>query len=412
MPRYEGLVHILWELPFPLRLPPVALFCWEPGEGVALFDPRPEVGDLSWRRASAIVQAADVFADTGPRNELYPTHDYLVVSKLRSGQEVPTARLTAGAAGGFVEVRPYTVANIFLCVRQRADYASPTVLERAEAALNNILDVYRFVTLDPLVRAVKAQHDCYYTMVSVADMPVDADCASRGDIDPRSALEMVSRASFGSSIGVNRAHRIGLNSLEDLHAGDILPAEFLSVVDSLLAAPSGLEVFHQLLFSAIRRLKRGDESLSVLDAQSALESLVAVVLSEALGHRGKTASAIEAEMAYKGQFHSLQRRLEEIDRIAAAETSPGGQPKKFLGSPEEARWRTALYGLRNRIVHQGLRTVSFAEAKGALVAGLHAIHKIQDLAPSFGRDRIWSGGALDLSHIQNTSGRISRIFET
>lgn len=47
MARYEALVHVLWELPFPLRLPPVGLFCWEPGEGVALFDPRPEVGDLT-----------------------------------------------------------------------------------------------------------------------------------------------------------------------------------------------------------------------------------------------------------------------------------------------------------------------------------------------------------------------------
>lgn len=412
MPRYEGLAHIRWELPFPLRLPPVALFCWEPGEGVALFDPRPQVGDLSWRRTSAIVQATDVFADLGPRNEAYPSHDYLVASNLRSGQEVPTARLTAGPAGGFVEARPYTVANIFLCLRHRSEYASQAVIERAEAVLNNILDVYRFVTFDPLARDMKAQHDCYYTMVSVADMPSDSDQPSASAIDPRSALQMVSRACFGSVIGVNRAHRIGLNSLDDLLGGDTLSQEFLKVIDSLLSARSNLELFHRLFFSAIRRLKRSDEALAVLDAQSAVESLVAVILSEALQRRGKTAQDIETVMGPKGPFHTLRSRLKELDRIAAAEAQPGCQPKTFLGSPEETRLRTALSALRNRIVHQGLRTVPFADAKEALVAGLHAIHRIQDLAPSFRRARMWSGAALGLGHIQETSGRISRIFET
>ena len=36
MPQYEALVHVFWELPFALRLPPHAFYCWEPGEGVAI----------------------------------------------------------------------------------------------------------------------------------------------------------------------------------------------------------------------------------------------------------------------------------------------------------------------------------------------------------------------------------------
>jgi hypothetical protein len=70
-----------------------------------------------------------------------------------------------------------------------------------------------------------------------------------------------------------------------------------------------------------------------------------------------------------------------------------------------------LYGLRNRIVHEGLRSVPFEEAKAGVVAGLHAIHQIQDLTYAFARPMIWSGAALDLDHIQKSAGRISRLFE-
>ena len=116
-------------------------------------------------------------------------------------------------------------------------------------------------------------------------------------------------------------------------------------------------------------------------------------------------------MAPGGRVHTLQRRLEELDRVAATQAGPNIQPVRFLGSREEATWRNGLYSLRNRIVHEGLREVPFAGAKAGLVAGLHAIHRVQDLTPAFNRMMIWSGPALDLGHLQESSGRLSRLFE-
>lgn len=406
MPHYEAIAHVFWELPFPLRLPPTAFFCWEPGEGLGLFDPRPEVGELAWRRRSCFLQAAEVFSDVGHPNPCYPTHDYLVTSHLRSGREIKTALLTRGPEGGFAEARPYAITNLFLCLRHRADYPSAAVLERAGVALNNILDAYRFITMDPLARSVRADQDSYYTLVSVADLPSDL-----GDVEPRAALQMLDRVSFGSVIGVNRAHHVGLNSFDDLVAGDTIPADALRLFDSLIATPHDLELFHHLVFSAIRRLKRKEHALAVLDAQSAFEGLVAVLVVENLGAQGQTLQQIEAVMAPGGRYHLLQRRLEELDRIAAAQAPAGSQPLQFLGSPEERQWRPALYALRNRVVHEGLRDLPFAEAKAGLVAGLHAIHRVQELTPAFGRGMIWSGPALDLGHLQQSAGRISRLFE-
>ena len=35
--EFWAVAHVLWELPFPLRLPPKAFPIWEPAEGVAAF---------------------------------------------------------------------------------------------------------------------------------------------------------------------------------------------------------------------------------------------------------------------------------------------------------------------------------------------------------------------------------------
>jgi hypothetical protein len=406
MPQYQALAHIFWELPFPLRLPPAAFFCWEPGEGLGLFDPQPEVGELVWKRRSCLLQAGEVFADVGHPSQCYPEHDYLITSRLRTGREIKTAQLRRGPEGGFAEARPYSIANIFLCLRLRSDYSSPAVLERAGLALNNILDVYRFITMDPLARSVRADQDCYYTLVSVADLPGDL-----GDVEPRTALQLLGRLSFGSKIGVNRAHHVGLNSFDDLIAGDTIANDALRVFDTLIAGTHTLELFHQLVFSAIRRLKRKEHALSVLDAQSAFESLVAVLVAESLTAQGEALQQVEAAMVPGGRIHTLQHRLEKLDRVAATQTGPGAQPRRFLGSPEESQWRIALYALRNRIVHEGLRDVPFAEAKAGLVAGLHAIYRVQQLTPSFNRAMIWSEHTLDLGHLQQSAGRISRLFE-
>lgn len=195
-------------------------------------------------------------------------------------------------------------------------------------------------------------------------------------------------------------------------AGDVIPPDILRVFDSLIRAPHDLELFHQLVLSAIRRLKRNEHALAVLDAQSAFESLVARLTVENLRARGLQPNEVEHEMAFGGSVHTLQQRLRELDRIAGVQPRPGESARKFLGTSEETTWRSSLYALRNRIVHEGVRDVSFEEAKAALVAGLHAIHCVQDLALPFNGAMIWSGAALDLGGLQRSAGRLSRLFES
>lgn len=410
MPQCEAVVHVSWELPFALRLSSRAFFIWEPEYGVAVFDPRPRVGDLTWQRSSSVLPADTLYTDLGPPNEhAFPDREYLVTSLLQSGRELPTAKLTSGSAGGFVEPRAYTLANLFLCLQTRSTYDSPAVMERAGEALNNFVDVYRFVTMDPLIRSLRVDKDCYYTMLSVADVPLDSQA-----LPAQAVLQNIGNLGFGHILGVNCAHKIGLNSFDDLFPGDPLPDANFQLLLQLTGAPHHLELFHQLIFSAIRRLKRHEEALAVLDAQSAFEALVALLVREELQRQGLSSTDIETQLSYSGPLGTLQRRLERLDRVAAslAPGSAGGRPPAFLNSPTEYNWRRDLYKLRNRIVHEGLRTVPFQDAKRGIVAGLHAVHAIQALHPAFNRPLTWSGPALDLLHIQESAGRLSRLFET
>ncbi|MEK6371556.1 MAG: hypothetical protein AABO58_02565 [Acidobacteriota bacterium] len=381
MPVYEALAHVLWELPFPLRLAPEIIPVWEPGEGIAFFDPRPEVGELSWRRTPTLLQRAEVLPDAGPENNWYPEYDYRLNAHRPRDERLTIAQINRGALGGFIEPRQYTSGNIILCLRNRQDAASGEAVGRAAEALNNILAVYRFVTLDPLVRELRADLDTYYTLVSVGELP------QLGDIDPLTALQAIDRVHFGRELGITRFHTIGANSFSDLFAPEPLRPELLTIFDELVRAPHDLELFHQLMFSAIRRVKRHEHALAVFDAQSALETLVASILVERLRANGRTEGEVEQLLAPGGEYHQLQRRLRQLDRFAEAESSA----KRFIGSPEEQRWRTTLYNLRNQIAHAGRRDVTFADAKDALMAGMHAIFFIQDLAPSFGRTLSWGG---------------------
>lgn len=149
----------------------------------------------------------------------------------------------------------------------------------------------------------------------------------------------------------------------------------------------------------------------MLDAQSAFESFVAVLIVEELGRRGLSAQQVEHEMTYPQSLHSLAPRLKELDVIAKV-SAAGGAFAPFAKSAAYVRWKDDLYRLRNRIVHTGLREVSFDSAKRGLVAGLRAVDAINELDPLFARPLRWSGGAVDLPHIEQSAGRLSRLFET
>jgi hypothetical protein len=401
--KYRSVAHIRWELPFPILLPSQVYFCWEPKEGIAAFVPEGRVGSICWKRTCHLLSPEAVFDERPSAQDpnLFSPHDYKlasVSSKLK--KRVFTAELLHGPDGGFIEARPYTVANVFLCISPSGSINDIDITIRANAALNNIIDLYRILSMDPLLRPIKDEGDHYYTIISEAVLPGVLQC-----LLPQEILLHINELQFSGKVGEGRINKIGLNSYEDLKGLKISPQNLIFFNDAIKSAHQ-LELFYQLIFSSVRRLKRKEGALAIIDAQSAFESAVASMLRDGLSSEKWGDKEIEKAFAYGGDLHLLSKRLQKIDDVSKKFTKA-----KFRGSVAEIEWRRNLYDVRNEIVHGGKRTVFFEEAKAGIVSGLKAIRYLHDLCPLFARKFMWSGESLELRHIQKTAGRLSRIFE-
>lgn len=276
-----AVASIRWELPFVLSLPPGAFLCWEPDYGLAGLLVQPAVGTLQWKRSCGFLKPQDVFAQLGqvqdPRT--LPQHWYKEACVQDTGRRLTTLELTPGPDGGFSEARPYSAVVLFLCLGRREDYSDPHTGERASAALNNALTLYRFLSMDPLSRPLDWAQDCYDTVVSVASVPSDWPGDSAEQV-----LRRVGELHFGAEIGKDRCHHIGLNSIEDLLPQGPLSGDALAIFAQRVRQPHELELFHELFLSAIRRMKRRELALAVVDAQSGFEAAVCYDSQGSLAH--------------------------------------------------------------------------------------------------------------------------------
>lgn len=395
--------HVRWEMPFPILLPSYVFLCWEPVEGVAAFVPEGQIGSLQWHRTSTFFSPKEIFGENpivqNPAS--FPKENYRMASiNNRTKKEITTLELFGGPEGGFKEARPYSIANIFLYIRSGPKRDEIDVGIRANAALNNLIDVYRLLSLDPYLRKM-GDDDHYDTIITYATLPDHLMDLPAGD-----ALLHIEELKFSAMIGEGRVSKIGLDSLEDLR-GYGLDNENKRRFFAQVKFNIELELFHVLIFSAIRRLKRKEESLAIIDAQSAFESAIESMLRDGLQKEGWTNEKIDRELKYRGKLCFLTPRLCELDRIASAFGSD-----KFDGSQVEADWNAHLYEIRNEVVHKGRRQVTFEEAKRGIVACLKAISFINFMCPNFQRKIMWVGQALELPHINETAGRLTRIFET
>jgi hypothetical protein len=409
MASFRGVAHVRWELPFPLMLKPLLYKCWEPETGVAAFHPVSDVGSLIWSRKCGFLGATRIFGaePEEPEGAFYPQDNYLVKSELAPGVEVPTLQLTKGRTGGFVEARPFCTINVYLCLRNERDHLGAGVLDRASAAINNVATLYRFFTMDPLARELDVRQDVYYTVVSLARVPKELETSPAEVV-----LDHLRDFTFSAILGDGRTHHIGMNSLDALIPSRIMEGQHLKWFKREAKSEHKVEIFQQLFLSAIRRIDRREFALSTVDAQSAFEAAVAATLLDILKAEGLTEDESRKEMANKGEYHWLRDRLEKLDAVAGAEAAKAGrQFTKFKGSPAHSEWNASLYQLRNDVVHGGRRSVDFAEAKRALVAGLNGVHALHTLSPTFVRPLSWSPPLTNMDHLKENAGRLFRVFE-
>lgn len=403
---YESVAAVRLELPFLLRLPPKGFLCWEPREGVGAIHPQADVGELTWCRRSVMLRPEHLGIRVVPEDpKALPLHDYQIRPHLETGESLYLGSLKGGPDGGFSEPRPYTTATIFLCLRVRAEAGQDATLKRAVEAINNIIALYRFMVMDPLARPIRGHLDAIYAVVSRADLPTEL----RG-LPAQDVLSHAPGLPYGSTIGKDRFHHVGMNSRDDVLHPLSMPDEGVAQFANLIQNRCEVELFHELFISALRRCRRAEHALAVVDAQSAFEVFVATALRDALKSEGKADDDVDTMFAAGGRLHLLQRRLREIDAVVARRAGSGAIPRTFLGSAAETCWRSDLYGLRNRIAHGGVRDVTFDQAKLGIAAGLKAVAAIESLDPMIKRKLSWPAPLLDLAWLTEMPGSLFRLF--
>ncbi len=203
-----------------LRLPPQAILCWEPQEGVATFAPLARVGMVQWRRTCPLITSERLFGDLyAPEAEhALPTHEYRMNAVI-AGKEIPAVQLTSGANGGFDEACPYTVANLWLCLRKREEFAISGLMERAAAALNNILRLHSLLAADGYTRPIRPDLDSYYTLFSLARIPEDWPQLTAHAL----LRDRLNDLRFESKLGEGRQHNLGTEVIRGARQGRVCP---------------------------------------------------------------------------------------------------------------------------------------------------------------------------------------------
>jgi len=398
--RYYGLAHVRFELPFPTRLPARAISCWELDEGAAiLMCSMPRIGTVQWRRSSTLVDERRLLRERSVEepSAAIDLNSYRQSNVLSTGEELFMTEIHGGAQGGFDEAHAYTIANIFLCLRQKADFGDGQPLRRAYAAMNNVLGIHALLAVDGYVRPLRQSLDTYATASSLAVVPADWPQMTAADL-----VRKFDQLGFATEIGHGRTMTIGTGSPDDLLQGQFNDSAIAMVVancqDLFEPAPH-----QQLALSAIRRLRRREHVGAVIDAQSAVEVCVEGLLRRALLAAGRTEDQVDRDIADVG----LGVRIDRLDALSRAK----GVERRFGPSAERTAWNRDLASLRHDIVHRGVRDITFEQARRGIAAGLTAMKTLEDNWPDFFPRIRWDGDFLKAEHLKESAGKLYRLFD-
>jgi hypothetical protein len=212
--------------------------------------------------------------------------------------------------------------------------------------------------------------------------------------------------SFPQDLGSAHEAQIRLNTLEDLFPGEILAKPHLTLFTELTRSQIQTTLDCELILNAESELKRRNYHVAVLEAETAFEVYVARKVEQVLTASGSTNADILKDFEDPRKLGLLSQRLQKLDHAAAQLREQRGFPKlpPFIGSSAHEAWKRDLYELRNKIVHEGRRPVTFDEAKTAIAAGKAAIQVLNSSLPIPG-DFIQLDPSV--AHLQKTAGRLT-----
>jgi hypothetical protein len=398
---FTSVLSARFDIPFYFRLPSSAFFTWDPEYGTAAIYPKQHLGEITFsKESSKFVSAKKLLDSTSKPIEglFYPK--ILMTCETKGFGEVPTLHIDTGPTGGFSELRAYSELSVFIVIEKDHDPFSRRAKARIFDVLNNFIDIYRIITQDPYVHRIDGEFDTYLVDYSAGVIPKKYHDSSSGDI-----LKHIQKIAFHSEIGKGRQLKTRLNTLEDLFPGKILEKSFLDLFGKLTQEPYNNPIHYELIFNAQFELKRRNYHIAVLEAETAFEVYIAQILLNTAVAIGEVKSKIIADMENPKKLGMLNQRLIKVDSLIEEYRKSQGlsASANFMGSAFHNEWKNYLYKLRNKIIHEGWRFVTFDQAKRGIASCKSAIKEIEDHLPGIAdKIQIYPG----ISHIQNTAGRL------
>lgn len=394
------LASVRFPVPFYLRLPLQVFLGWEAAAGTCGILNFRRLGGVSFSSGWAPTESPvpfspeDLIDSFEPPPHEMPDEHRCVVASNPDGIKVPSLTISAGKKTSFAEMRAYSEVIVFVFVESPVAALEP-VIDRAFAAFNHFVDLYRVITQDPYVFRLESQLDTFIVGVSTANLPAGFINLSEVDV-----LGRLGEVSFPNAYRFQ--HRV--DAIQDLFPGPVLESSLISLLAEWAPISYELPLHYELIFKAQSELKQRHYAAAVLEAESAVEVYVAQTLLALAEGNGADRTTFLSQMEDPRQLQLLSKRLARLDiEIRQHQTGQMPAPTPFLGSVEHSEWKDKLYKLRNRVAHAGLRAVSFDEARTAIAAGKKVIRVIEDRVPFLANHIQIHPGT---EHLQNTAGRV------
>lgn len=238
------------------------------------------------------------------------------------------------------------------------------MLRRATDILNPFLDKYRIFTEDYRVARVSGERNFY--LATCHSSPLMPD--ERG-LTVAQLFETLSKGRrFYSQLGLGGTNILRPNSFDRLGPRLEVTGPALGTLESILQVEYEIPLSYSLVMQAIRCLQiERDYKLAIVHVATAVEVHVLHMLQSiltALGYSVADAwNLLETDPDYEG----VTKRLKRLESHTKSYCEQNGIPfRQFVGHALYDRWKNIVAGKRNRAVHAGVASFSWAEAAEAI----------------------------------------------
>ncbi len=396
----QFVVAARFDLPFYLRLPPNVFHSYDSEFGVCSILPMQRLGETSFGKKTCLLEKSyllDGYCESPLQSYEVAGYDYKMTSVLENNEEKPTLEIFVKKNGGFKQLRAYSEIIIWIYVKDK-EVDNDKVRNRVFENLNHFLNLYSLITQDSYLHEINEKLHPYYIEYLVGQIPEELK-----DAPPIKILTSLDKIKFNLDMGQFRQITISTNSIDDLFPGKILEDKFMNILISNATKKYDMPLHYKLILESQRQLKLKNFHVCIIEAQTAFESYISTVISRFLLDAHYTDVQIQEYL----NSNMLKRRLRKLDElIRTYKQSLSESYCDFVDSELYNEWNANLYGLRNQVVHAGLRDLNFDKCKGALSVGKRCIFHFEDMLPNFRNDvQIYKG----IDFIQETPGRV--IFE-